>query len=137
MNIYLNLFNHWLLDSKYNFTPTAGNNTVLLEDWSELWRCKKTNNITKLITLTCLLGFIVVFLLGCSLYLLLGQTYTTPIAFEPYFKGLSLSFSLATPYFIWEHQNFSLNIRENKLYIILQLQLQNNYLFPRITWICD
>jgi len=27
--------------------------------------------------------------------------------------------------------------RENKLYIILQLQLQNNYLFSRITWVCD
>ena len=33
------------------------------------------------------IGFIVVFLLGCSLYLLLGQTYTTPIAFGFYFKG--------------------------------------------------
>ena len=53
--------------------------------------------------------FIVVFLLGCSLYLLLGRTYTTPIAFELYFKGLSLSFGLATSYFIWEHQNFPLN----------------------------
>ena len=50
-----------------------------------------------------------VFLLGCSLYLLLGRTYTTPIAFELYFKGLSLSFGLATSYFIWEHQNFPLN----------------------------
>ena len=53
--------------------------------------------------------FIVVFLLGCSLYLLLGRTYTTLIAFGLYFKGPSLSFGLATPYSIWEHQNFPLN----------------------------
>ena len=32
VNILLNLFNHCLLDSKYNFTPTAGDNTVPLED---------------------------------------------------------------------------------------------------------
>ena len=58
----------------------------------------------------CLLGFIVVFLLGCNLYLLLGWTYTTPIAFGLYFKNPSLSFGLATPYSIWEHQNFPFNI---------------------------
>ena len=46
VNTFLNLFNHWLLDSKYNFTPTAGDNTVPLEDWFELCRRKKTNNIT-------------------------------------------------------------------------------------------
>ena len=46
VNTFLNLFNHWLLDSKYNFTPTAGDNTVPLKDWFELWRRKKTNNIT-------------------------------------------------------------------------------------------
>ena len=46
VNTFLNLFNHWLLDSKYNFTPTAGDNTVPLEDWFELWHRKKTNNIT-------------------------------------------------------------------------------------------
>ena len=34
-------------------------------------------------------------------------TYTTSIAFGLYFKGSSLSFGLATPYFIWEHQKFS------------------------------
>ena len=61
----------------------------------------------KLTILKCLLGFIVVFLLGCSLYLLLGRTYTTPIAFGLYFKGPSLSFGLAIPYSIWEHQKFS------------------------------
>ena len=53
--------------------------------------------------------FIVVFLLWCSLYLLLGRTYTTPIAFEFYFKGPSSSFGLAIPYSIWEYQNFPLN----------------------------
>ena len=42
-------------------------------------------------------------------YLLLGWTYTTPKAFELYFKGPSSSFSLAIPYSIWEHQNFPLN----------------------------
>ena len=41
VNIFLNLFNHWLLDFKYNFTPTVGDNTVPLEDWFELWRRKK------------------------------------------------------------------------------------------------
>ena len=46
VNTFLNLFYHWLLDSKYNFTPTAGDNTIPLEDWFELWRRKKTNNIT-------------------------------------------------------------------------------------------
>ena len=55
----------------------------------------------------CLLCFIVVFLLGYSLYLLLGRTYTIPIAFELYLKGPSLSFGLATPYSIREHQKFS------------------------------
>ena len=45
VNTFLNLFNHWLRDSNYNFTPTAGENTVPLEDWFELWRRKKTNNI--------------------------------------------------------------------------------------------
>ena len=50
----------------------------------------------------CLLCFIVVFLLGCSLYSLLGRTYTTLIAFGLYFKGPSLSLGLATPYSIWE-----------------------------------
>ena len=46
VNTFLNLFNHWLLDSKYNFTPTAGDNTMPLEDWFELWHRKKINNIT-------------------------------------------------------------------------------------------
>ena len=46
VNTFLNLFYHWLLDSKYNFTPTAGDNTIPLEDWFEPWRRKKTNNIT-------------------------------------------------------------------------------------------
>ena len=53
VNTFLNLFYHWLLDFKYNFTPTGGDNTIpledwfeLLEDWFELWRHKKTNNIT-------------------------------------------------------------------------------------------
>ena len=27
--------------------------------------------------------------------------------------------------------------KENKLYIILQLQLQNSYLVPRIAWVCN
>ena len=54
--------------------------------------------------------FIVIFLLGCNLYLLLGRTYTTTKAFGLYFKGPSLSFGLATPYSIWGHQNFPLNI---------------------------
>ena len=36
VNTFLNLFNHWLLDSKYNFTPTAEDNIILLEDWFEL-----------------------------------------------------------------------------------------------------
>ena len=36
INTFLNLFNHWLLDSKYNFTPTDGDNTILLDDWFEL-----------------------------------------------------------------------------------------------------
>ena len=53
--------------------------------------------------------FIVVLFLGCSLYLLLGRTYTIPIAFGLYLKGPSSSFGLATPYSIWEHQNFPLN----------------------------
>ena len=53
------------------------------------------------------MGFIVVFLLGCSLYLLLEQTYTTPITFGLYFKGPSLSFGLTSPYSIWGHQKFS------------------------------
>ena len=53
------------------------------------------------------MGFIVVFLSGCSLYLLLGRTCTTPIVFGFYFKGPSLSFGLATPYSIWGHQEFS------------------------------
>ena len=57
----------------------------------------------------CLLGFIVVFLLGYSLYLLLGWTYTTLKAFRLYFKGPSSSFGLATSYSIWEHQNFPFN----------------------------
>ena len=46
VNTFLNLFYHWLLDFKYNFAPTAGDNTILLEDWFELWHHKKTNNIT-------------------------------------------------------------------------------------------
>ena len=41
VNTFLNLFNHWLLDSKYNFTPTAGDNTIPLEDWFELWCVKR------------------------------------------------------------------------------------------------
>ena len=57
------------------------------------------------------MGFIVVFLLGCSLYLLLGWTYTTSIAFGLYFKGPSSSFGLTTPYSIWEQKNFPLNKR--------------------------
>ena len=57
----------------------------------------------------CLLCFIVIFLLGCNLYLLLGRTYTTPKSFGIYFKGPSLSFSLATSHSIWEHQNFPIN----------------------------
>ena len=32
VNTFLNLFDHCLLDSKYNFTPTVGDNTVLLKD---------------------------------------------------------------------------------------------------------
>ena len=46
VNTFLNLFFHWLLDSKYNFTPTVGDNTIPLEDLFELWHRKKTNNIT-------------------------------------------------------------------------------------------
>ena len=46
VNTFLNLFYHWLLDSKYNFMPTARDNTIPLEDLFELWHCKKTNNIT-------------------------------------------------------------------------------------------
>jgi len=46
VNTFLNLFDHWLLDSKCNFTLTVRDNTVLLEDWFELWCCKKTNNKT-------------------------------------------------------------------------------------------
>ena len=57
----------------------------------------------------CLLCFIVIFLLGCSLYLLLWWTYTTPKAFGLYFKGPSSSVGLVIPYSIWEHQNFPLN----------------------------
>ena len=48
-------------------------------------------------------------LVKCSLYLLLGRAYTTPKAFGLYFKGPLSSFGLATPYSIWEHQNFTLN----------------------------
>ena len=55
------------------------------------------------------MSFIVVFLSGCSLYLLLGRAYTIPKAFGLYFKGPSSSFGLATLYSIWEHQNFPLN----------------------------
>ena len=32
LNTFLNLFNHQLLDSKYNFTLTVGDNTIPLED---------------------------------------------------------------------------------------------------------
>ena len=46
LNTFLNLFNHWLLDSKYNFTPIARDIIVPLEDWFGLWCCKRTNNIT-------------------------------------------------------------------------------------------
>ena len=56
-----------------------------------------------------LLCFIVVFLLGCNLYLSLGWTYITPIAFGLYFKGPSSSFGLVTLYSILGHQNFPLN----------------------------
>ena len=45
VNTFLNLFDHWLLNIKYNFTPTAGDNIIPQEDWFELWRRKKTNNI--------------------------------------------------------------------------------------------
>ena len=55
------------------------------------------------------MGFIVVFFSGCSLFLLLGQAYTTPKAFGLYFKGPSSSFRLATPYSIREHKKFPLN----------------------------
>ena len=58
--------------------------------------------------------FIVVFLLGCSLYLLLGRTYTTLKAFGLYFKGSSSSFNLATPYSFWDYQNFPLNNYHSK-----------------------
>ena len=37
---------------------------------------------------------------------------------------------------IGPNSNF-LIFRENKLYIILQLQLNNNYLFPGIAWVRD
>ena len=57
----------------------------------------------------CLLCFVVVFLSGCNLYLLFGRAYMTPKAFGFYFKSPSSSFGLATPYSIWEHQNFPLN----------------------------
>ena len=46
VNTFLNSFDHWLLDSKYNFTHITGDNTVPLKDWFELWHRKKTNNIT-------------------------------------------------------------------------------------------
>ena len=55
------------------------------------------------------MSFIVIFLSGCSLYLLLEWAYTTLKAFWLYFKCPSSIFGLATPYSIWEHQNFSLN----------------------------
>ena len=55
------------------------------------------------------MSFIVIFLSRCSLYLLLEWAYTTLKAFWFYFKCPSSIFSLATPYSIWEHQNFSLN----------------------------
>ena len=54
--------------------------------------------------------FVVIFLSGCNLCLLLGQAYTIPKAFGLYFKSPSSSFGLATPYSIWEHQNFPFNI---------------------------
>ena len=46
VNTFLNLFYHWLLDFRYNFTPTAGDNIIPLKDWFEPWHRKKTNNIT-------------------------------------------------------------------------------------------
>ena len=88
------------------------------------YQIRTTNVLIKLTTLTCLLGFIVVFLLGCSLYLLLGRTYTTPIAFRLYFKGPSLSFGLVTPYSIWEQKKFPLN--KNKL---------KNQIFSCLCWL--
>ena len=107
VNTFLNLFNHWPLDCLNLFFSRLSVILPLpLEDWFELWCCKRTKNITRL---TCLLCFIVVFLLGCSLYFLLGRTYITLIAFGLYFKGPLSSFGLATPYSIWEHQNFPLN----------------------------
>ena len=62
------------------------------------------------------IGFIVVFLLWCNLYLLLRRTYTTPIAFGLYFKDPSSSFGLATSYSIWEQKNFSQQWLGSKLY---------------------
>ena len=53
------------------------------------------------------IGLYCCLLLGCNLYLLLRQTYTTPITFGLYFKGPSSSFSLATPYSIWEQKKIS------------------------------
>ena len=66
----------------------------------------------------CVLCFLVVFLLGCSLYLLFGRTYTTSKAFGLYFKGLSSSFGLAIPYSIWKHQNFPLNKSQRRKVLV-------------------
>ena len=53
------------------------------------------------------IGLYCCLLLGCNLYLLLRQTYTTPITFGLYFNGPSSSFNLATPYSIWEQKKIS------------------------------